>query len=444
MSGRRSQRGQSMVFLLGVTASLIGAFLLTYNSGQVHNHKARLINASDAAAYSGATWQARALNFQSYMNRAMVANEVAIGQSVSMRSWLEYMDRNLENLSTVSSWIPYVNAVTRALSRIWDGLNRAMQPILGAAELAVSGLNQVLSAAQVTVHTAGFIASRDIADQTLRAHGPDVRPSSAQNALLVPNSAAWERLTAYYDRNERTRNRNVVMDSRDGFTRERSHNINVVVRLAKRGGTELMGFDEWRGMDTMSLHIRRYFFAGRFREVSPLGWGGAQNFRGRENRRRGDHGRTYADNRMASQLADQTRRRNPFQQRTYLGLAPTRDIQNFRRRDDLTLDFAVEAQRAGTSIATSESASSMNVGESVMWRNGAANHRANLHRGNLYSLSQAEVYWMRPEARRDSRREYPSLYNPYWQVRLAQPNRASRIAASSAKGLVADPFIATP
>ncbi len=439
------QRGQSLVFLLGLLASLVGAFLLTYNSGQVTNNKLRLINASDAAAYSGAVWQARALNFQSYMNRAMVANEVAIAQSVSMRSWIEYVDRTLENISVVSSWIPYVNAVTRTLSRVWDGVNRAAQPALGAAEGVISGLNVVLSGAQFTVHTAGFIAASDIAEQTMRAQGNDIGPSSAHRALLAPNSVAWERLTASYDRNERTRNRAVVMNSRDGFTAQRNDRKSVaIIRLQKRGGTELMGFDEWRAMDTMSLHFRRNIFFGSWRERVPIGWAGAQNFQSRASGRRGDHGGTYSTNPRASRLADQTRRRNPFQQRTYQGLQTTRDIQNFRRREDLTLAFAAEAQRGGASVMTSENANALNVGESVMWRNGAANHRANLHRNQMYSLSQAEVYFMRPEGRRDGRREFPSLYNPYWQTRLAQPSRASRQIASTAKGLAVDPFVALP
>ena len=49
-----------------------------FNTGQVVSRKLLLSDAADAAAYSGLLWQARALNFQAYTNRAMVANEVSI------------------------------------------------------------------------------------------------------------------------------------------------------------------------------------------------------------------------------------------------------------------------------------------------------------------------------------------------------------------------------
>src|SRR4051812_20366526 len=82
----KRQQGQALVLFLGFAAALIGIMLVSFNSGQVTNAKMRAMNAADAAAYSGAVWQARSLNFQAYMNRAMVVNEVTIAQSVSLRS----------------------------------------------------------------------------------------------------------------------------------------------------------------------------------------------------------------------------------------------------------------------------------------------------------------------------------------------------------------------
>jgi hypothetical protein len=43
-----------------------------------------LQNAADGVAYSVAIPEARDLNFMAYTNRAMVANEVAIGQAVGL------------------------------------------------------------------------------------------------------------------------------------------------------------------------------------------------------------------------------------------------------------------------------------------------------------------------------------------------------------------------
>jgi hypothetical protein len=444
----QSQRGQSLVFLLGLTAALVGAFLIAFNSGQVLNQKQRLINTVDAAAYSGAVWQTRTLNFESYMNRAMVANEVAIAQSVSMRSWIEYMDVTLSNISTVTSWIPYVNAATRAISRVWAGINRGVQPVLGVAEGAISALNnQVLSNAQQLVHVGAFAASRDIANQTITANDRQNAPSGAQNALLARNSVAWLRLTSNYAGNQRTRNRDVVLRSRDGFSANRSSRFapvpaSLVVQLRKHGGTDMIGFDEWRGMDTFAMHNRRSVIFGRWRETLPVGWGGAQNHpRNSRSRGQGFHGGTYRENPNTSRLADGVRTRNPYRQTSYQGLARTRDISNPNRRDDRTLEFVVEAQRGAANVETSDTA--LNAGEVPLWTGAMANHRPNLHNGQMYALGQAQVYFMRPEGRRDGRREFPSLYNPYWQTRLAPVDRTSRTISAAQKRLP-DPFIATP
>lgn len=72
-----------VLFLAVVTLSLV--FL--YKAGKVTSEKMRVQNAADAAAYSVAVTEARDLNFMAYTNRAMVANEVAIGQFVGMASW---------------------------------------------------------------------------------------------------------------------------------------------------------------------------------------------------------------------------------------------------------------------------------------------------------------------------------------------------------------------
>ena len=76
-SGMR-QRGQALVVALAFAAALVGAMLLVINVGQLINGKHRLLVAADAAAYSAAVWQARSLNYQAYLNRAVIANDAAI------------------------------------------------------------------------------------------------------------------------------------------------------------------------------------------------------------------------------------------------------------------------------------------------------------------------------------------------------------------------------
>ncbi len=86
----RSIQGQATVLvLLLIVVLLIGALIL-YNVGQLTSTKMELQNAADATAYSAAVMVARDDNFSAYLNRGMVANQVAIAQVVGLASWSRY------------------------------------------------------------------------------------------------------------------------------------------------------------------------------------------------------------------------------------------------------------------------------------------------------------------------------------------------------------------
>ena len=72
-----------MLFMIILVVSAIAL----YKSGKLTSNKMQLQNAADAAAFSMSTVEARDLNFAAYMNRAIVANEVAIGQFIGLASW---------------------------------------------------------------------------------------------------------------------------------------------------------------------------------------------------------------------------------------------------------------------------------------------------------------------------------------------------------------------
>lgn len=74
-----TQKGQALVLAIALFAVAGVVLFMMFNSGRAVNEKINLVNAADAAAYSGAQIAARNLNFMAYTNRAMIANEVAIG-----------------------------------------------------------------------------------------------------------------------------------------------------------------------------------------------------------------------------------------------------------------------------------------------------------------------------------------------------------------------------
>jgi hypothetical protein len=430
----RSQRGQAMVFVLGFAASLAAAFLISYGAGERLAAKQRLLDAADAAAFGGATWQARTLNFQAYANRAIVANEVALAQAVSLRAWSDHMARTLTNVDMVTRYLPYLGQATAAARQGWASIDAGLQPAMLAVETASITANQILAAAQPAVHAFGFVAAEQVAQETLRSYGPSTALSTGGAALVARNGLEWQRYTETYAGERRARLRDVVLRGRDGFTRERNFRLSppvagLLVRFEKRGGTELVGFDTWRAVDTLALHQRNGFLFGRFRESVPIGWGAAQNAV-RPNRWRGDHGGAWSVNPRTARLADA---RLPARtQRVYPGLVATRDVAPPLRPEPRELRFAVEAADAALDPIADPARTRVS-------RVAAASLQPSRSAASQYALAAAAVRFERPEPRADRRREYPSLYNPYWQARLVGPASGERTLAAASRGVV-DPY----
>ena len=88
---RRCQQGQALIYGIFVMVGGLAALFFLFNTGQLTREKTKLVNTADAVAYSAGVMNARALNYEAYANRAMVANTVAIAQLVSLSSWVQYV-----------------------------------------------------------------------------------------------------------------------------------------------------------------------------------------------------------------------------------------------------------------------------------------------------------------------------------------------------------------
>jgi Putative Flp pilus-assembly TadE/G-like len=436
VAARGSSRGQAFVFLLPLLAALAAAFLLVFDSGQAVSEKQRLVNAADAAALGAATWQARALNFESYMNRAVIANEAAIAQSVSLRSWSAYMNRLLPGAAALSRWVPFLNAATLALQRIWAGFDQVLQPGLTALEGLLSVVDHDLAGAQRFVHAAALLAVPEVVRGTLAANDPRFRLSRGGELLLARWSADWVRFTSFYGGAFRWRQADVLRRSMDGFSDTRGVTfdpllVGALVRFEKRGGTDLLDFETWRGMDTLSMHARSGLLIGRMREQLPLGWGGAEN--GEISRLRGVHGGSPRVNPRASRLATLATRRQP----AYLGLPSLRDV-SVAQRDDLDPPrLVVRAAMAAEQLVTSPRAMQGAFVPDLRGRRPATAPAAS---ASSFAMAAAEVRFVRPVPRADGARELGSLYNPYWRPRLAATAPAERAMSAAADG-VANPVL---
>ena len=202
---------------------------MVFSTGQLVTDKMRLLNAADAAAYSAAQWEARSLNYQAYLNRAIVANEVAIAQLVSLRSWSAYLARTTRNVSRVASVLPPLAASMRALERGWTAVDHGVQSAASPLEVALSIWNvDVLSSAQSAAHVQAPLVAAELVAQVVSANDPRFEVSAATRLLQARNGNEWtNRFTTRSRRGggDLDRFRDLLMTSRDGFTQRRSRDF---------------------------------------------------------------------------------------------------------------------------------------------------------------------------------------------------------------------------
>lgn len=427
IGGARRPQGQVLLLLLPLLAVLGAAAWWAFEAGQAVTEKQRLRDAADAAALSGAVWQTRALNFNASMNRAIIANEAVIAQSVSLRSWSAYMGRLLPTAAVLTTYVPYLNAATTTLQRWWAGFDRTLQPSLVALESLTSGIDHTLAGAQRAMHAATLLVVPDIVRTTVTATDPRFRLSEGGEAQLVVWATEWTRFTSLYGGAWRWRQQDLVQRSLDPFTARRNFTLSPLLgsrllRFEKRAGTDLLDFETWRALDTLSIHQPRYVVFGAMRERTAVAWGGADN--GAGSRLRGVHGDAWRRNPRAARAAEQSIMR----QRGYRGLPSLHDLSVAQRTtfDPPRVVVRVhlpERSRRGATALLGTMGVLQGSGDPLSIEGAPEDGPA-----GLFAEAAASTEFLRPESRRDGARELPSLYAPYWRSTFVGLEIAERTA----------------
>ena len=484
------QKGQALPLgiVLIISCALMGFVL--YNTGQLASEKTRLANTADAAAYSGLVWQARTLNFESYTNRAMVANQVAIGQIVSLVSWTQYGKISARNIDSTIGWIPFLKPYTSAFKQAIDTVDKVVQGIAEVAIPIIDTLIGTLSNVQKFAYNAVYVATPEVVKAVVGRN--DARYKVLTTAYTIgataKNFSAWNDFAKQYDDYEMLdRKADVIMRSRDRFTRDRGWELGDIgiglpdtvyihpllrIELIKEGETKLLheekssqsgsmftsssASDEkwsWKGKDTLSLHVekwgcRKWKCGWRHTEL-PIGWGEAYVEDDVEYCEDTSDGgwfswwfsssgctRWFRHNRWGETLADSEKEAI---EANYNGVRPYYDLKDLSRSNkDPRIELSVEVEAPGNEVRTSSkvngigsSTSASNTLENGMGR-GVFRVDDGMASGSMASLSTAEVYFKRPQAlyvSGSAKNEYASLFNPYWQVRLKKTSSAKRLVA---------------
>lgn len=422
------QSGQALVIALGLL--LAGGAMLhaMFSAGQVAAAKQRLTDTADAAAWSAGAWRARVLNYHAYSNRAILVNEVAIAQAVTLVSWARYFDSLARNATLLAPLLPpaepVLAGVAQAATLARESAELAAQMEVPARGAETLGYKSILQASQEILHlsTQGFGVNM-VAAEVARATDPSFF------AWVLPDAGRhWQSFTR---RGETLEDRrafaDLVVGSLDRFVAgPRSEDIRTpipspclnLMRLRKRGATTLSEtLDRWQSADTMSFHLRTLRgLRCRETESLPIGWGAAEA---------GEAWRAVVGsageidlNPQANALAAATMPSFP----NYSGIESTRELDHVALGHARfpTAGLAVIARQPGGAVATSLS------------RELAAGRMlppdAFPGSSQLWALAASEVYFRRP-AGAPARVEYASLFNPYWQVRLVAPTDAQRATA---------------
>lgn len=457
----RRQAGQVMLVALGLLVITVGLMFLMVNTGQMVTEKMRVTNAADAAAYSAGVVEARALNYDAYLNRAMVANEIAIAQMVSLASWVKYFTTAVDNIpGTVGeiAWFLAPDAKAAIIAATFAGakyglsyvgmtgaelaewiINYGVGPIVTAHDLVI----QAMSLSQEAVHLNLIAGARQwqIAKDVATEMDPKLK------AQLVLTSHGFDGFTKRYAKSggsgdERGRLADVVTRSRDDFTRERNWTIDspgdiLLIRrdgaLKKRGGTELIGYDEWRGIDTLELHGEHWGCTDKWGiphwcddiEQS-IGWGGVNVNAGGGDAGRGYHGNAYGENRRTASRADGDMREPAYY--IFSGLPGVRELKDLDPKADISTGITILVSKDHADTLTAGGASVAKPGGRLAQFNDKPSG------GKLMALSRAQIYFDRIASRADGKTEIGSLYNPYWRVRLVAPTAGDKAYAAAQQG----------
>ncbi|MFT5535613.1 MAG: hypothetical protein ACI802_003878 [Candidatus Paceibacteria bacterium] len=473
--GSQFQRGQALIYGIFVLMGGLTALYFLFNTGQLSSEKTKLVNTADAVAYSAGVMQARALNFDAYSNRALVANEVLVAQMVSLSSWGQYVSTHANNLTQVfPECLDFNSAAAAAVFNydpvyglfcflttttygvdIMDLGGRAVTSGAVAAITPIEASKRAILSAQALLHAPAYFQTvslrvmQEVADRNYAGDGA-VTVAAFAGAPSVAKPGATDVLndfTSLYADAARVRFAEVARLAAysDGFVRERSWTSEAALlpptewkcfgkklknSVKRRGGTELINLDEWKAEDTESF----------WRLTNAGGINLKCNIR--------EHVIGYGEQQAHSSDQDQdeslaslggspkTNPRASGQASTdawteYTGLPSFYDLSDLDPAKNPVMQFRVRLTRNAASTRTSAGTSAI---ASTPRLNNFQNNFAD---GVMTAVAGGEVFFERPLTAPNEpaqgnynqyaekngspdRREIGSLFNPYWQVRLIQ------------------------
>lgn len=435
------QHGQVLPLALVLLVAVAATTFYMFNSGQLVQEKLQLTNTADAVAYSAGVFEARMLNYDAYTNRAIIANQIAIGQAVGLASWAKYMGTSADNIGPYLYLIPYVGPALKAAMDHVASIMEIFTPALAAAIPLHDTAIQALALSQQVMHGPGDSVALGNRLAVMQRVARENDPEAVVDP--VPISDDFIGFTRNHEsREERRRMGRVVSDSRESFLRSRNWNFGLVVlctgiQLRKRGGTELIDLaDGWKSMDTLSAHRYRIRRFSCRRSERPIGYGTAFSDEDLP-----DSAYSYSGSRSTNPRAS---RRADSGEGIAEGFDPAPStigggaIPTFKKLSSRALEMDDPVTQLTIRVTKTAGDQRYSGGASLIRPQGRLELYDGAHSGGQSAAAaRVEVFFERPDAgnpRHPDRNELGSLFNPYWQVRLAPITPAERLMAQLRQG----------
>lgn len=301
---RRRVRGQiAPVALFGILIAS-AVFIVMYNVGQKVTEKSLVANAADAAAYSGAVWTARHLNFMAYTNRAMIANHIGVGHFVSYVSWVRYIDETIDTIEDFAQFIPYAGEYVEIVQEIVAEVREFTEESAEFAIPIMDTWNASYRTAQLEAQASLALDHlTDLMQRTARTYDPNIRinersefggmPSVLRTALdarLLSQLAAVPTFVERYSADDDdgaieeliANSMRANGDTSRWVAGERGWRFNSALRqFRKQGGTSHSQSEDsadWDATDRLQSRKRELFGWSSWRNIGPTADASASEF----------------------------------------------------------------------------------------------------------------------------------------------------------------------
>ena len=454
--GRRKQSGQALIYGLFMLAVGLAALFFLFNVGQLTREKTKLVNTSDAVAYSAGVMHARAMNFAAYTNRALVANEVSIAQVVSLASWGKYL---LEHGASAlglgcdpeayfgifnepaAEGMPFYTPICEALGYAYSfGVlgyaNDVIQNIGMAVAVASEASKLALQASQNVMRADMPFARKSVMEEVATANYVNDGAVKVDAIPLRDTFYAFGGgpIMRNYSDDERTRMRDLVVKvvNKDGFTPSRSWSDSAIIPetscltiaafrknyVDRSGSAQLIGFDQWQASDQATYH-RWSLQIPKLPRLPYCGESGQSLGTGNQSASSSGSSSSFSDDWY------------------YSGIPSFAELSADALNDpDPRAQFAIRVLRDNNQTRTSDARADIKTTPRLNAYTNAVPTDSQASRPVYVGLSASETFFQRPAGRSDGDKELASLFNPYWQTHLMEVPAGVRTAAQALQGVV--------